>query len=64
MKTERHFQIMKRVICDLVDGECTDELPVKHKMTPDCKDCKLYKDWKSTSFDLKSYLQRYLPEDR
>lgn len=42
----KHYQIRKRVVCDIIDGECKEEQDITTSIKPDCKNCELYKDWK------------------
>lgn len=64
MKSEKHYQIRKRVVCDLIDGECIDERDITSCIKPDCNDCRYYKEWKESGLDLKSYFNKFVREDR
>lgn len=60
---EKHYQIRKRVVCDLVDGECVDEQDITTRMKPDCKDCRYYKYWKESGLNLKEFYNKFLRRD-
>lgn len=44
----KHYQIRKRVFCDLIGGYCTDEHDITVAVTPDCKSCSVYGEWKES----------------
>jgi len=64
MKSQKHYQIRKRVVCDLIDGECIDERDISVRISPVCKDCRYYKEWKESGLDLMSYFNKYVRSDR
>lgn len=41
----KHYQIRKFVICDIIGQRCTEDYPYSSDITPDCKNCKDYKDY-------------------
>jgi hypothetical protein len=57
---KRHYQIRKRVICDLVEGECTDEQDITIPLTPDCKNCCYYKEWKESGMTLELFIHNMM----
>lgn len=64
MKSQKYYQIRKRVVCDLIDGECVDERDISVQIKPNCKFCRYYKEWKETGLDLMSYFNKYTRTDR
>jgi len=38
----KHYIILKQVICDLIDSYCTEQMPYKSSITPNCKNCDDY----------------------
>ena len=64
MKPQRHYQIRKRTVCDLVDGECSDEVDITSSVAPDCKNCRYYKEWKESGLELMEYYNKFVREDR
>lgn len=60
MTKHKHFQIRKRVVCDLINGDCTDEQDITISMTPNCKECRYYKEWKSSGLNLKTYIKDFI----
>ena len=44
----KHYQIRKRVFCDILDAYCTDEYDITAALTPDCESCSEYKEWKKS----------------
>ena len=63
MKNQKHYQIRKRVVCDLVDGECTDEQDITASVKPNCKNCREYKEWKESGLELMEYFNKYVRVD-
>ena len=65
-KKSRHYQIRKYVICDIIDGACTDEHDVTVRLSPDCTSCKIYIDWKKSKLTIAEFLkklhEKYLDE--
>jgi len=55
INTPRHYQIRKYVFCDIIDGACTDEQNVTVRLTPNCKECKEYINWKESKLNILEY---------
>lgn len=58
MVKKRHYQIRKYVFCDIMDGACTEEADITDYISPDCKSCKIYHDWKKSGLTPNEYVKK------
>jgi len=58
VKQTRHYQILKYVLCDIIDGPCTEVQDITAKLAPDCKTCREYTLWKKSKLTTSEYLKK------
>ena len=66
----KHYQIRKRVFCDLLNAYCTDEYDMTVALTPNCESCSEFKAWKESGLlpaeyaelKRKEFYDEYIPK--
>ena len=54
----KHYQIRKRVVCDIIEGECVEEQDITTSIKPDCNKCHIYFNWKQSGLSINDFVKQ------
>jgi len=54
----KHYQIRKRVVCSIIDGECVEEQDITISIKPNCKQCRDYLNWKQSGLTVTEFVKQ------